>query len=424
MGGEGVWIRCLERFEAWCDAAFPLAIALLCLNQRTPAFLVLLVWLVVRLVQQLPRHPLVVVFLLLLGAQAGQFVLERDLQPSSASDPLVIALGLVAMLGRSALQWRTSLRWVALSIVPLALWAAGQDPSARLDLPVGGLNRLGFLLGILELAAWASIWLSRSVWTRCLYGVLTVLAIPMVLHNGSRVTLLAPACAVLVAATGVVIRGRPEGCPAAWVGLVNWLQRRRRVLLLITAVGSAVVLQTALSWYLDPSVAQKNVLSDRGRFETALCWVSQPLRRGADKALLGLGYNRSVQVRCGGKRVSALVEVGRPEGLPHAHNLFAQVFAENGLLGLASLLVVLGLLVWRLRLIFAGVAGWAQAEITVLFGLPLLVYLLLNGLVSSFQIFLMSNQLLIGLGLATFWSRDQRTVVESTGCQSENAFST
>jgi hypothetical protein len=423
MGGEGGWSRFLQSVEGWWDAAFPLAIALLCLDQRTPAFLVLLVWLVVRLVQQLPRHPLVAVFLLLLGAQAGQFVLERDLQPSSASDPLVIALGLVAMLGRSALQWRISLRWVALSIVPLAFWAAGQDPAARLDLPVGGINRLGFLLGIVQLAAWASIWLSRSAWTRLSYGALTVLSIPMVLQNGSRVTLLAPACAVLLALTCVVIRGRSEGCPAGWEGLVNWLQRRRRVLLLITAVGCAVVLQTVLSWYLDPGVAQKNVLSDRGRIDTALCWASQPLRRGADKALLGVGYNRSVQVRCSGKRLPAVAEAGRPEGLPHAHNLFAQVFAENGLLGLTSLAVVLGLLLWRLRLMLSGLAGWAQAEITVLFGFPLLVYLLLNGLVSSFQIFLMSNQLLIGLGLASFWPHPQGTAAESAGCHNDRVLS-
>jgi len=420
--GSG-WGWFLERFEGWCDLAFPLAIALLCLDQRTPAFSLLLVWLLVRLGQQVPRRPLVAVFLLLLGAQAGQFVLERDLQPSSASDPLVIALGLVAMLGRSALQWRSTLRCVALSIVPLALWAAGQDPAVRLDLPVGGLNRLGFLLGILQLAAWASIWLSRCAWTRFLYGTLTILSVPMVLHNGSRVTLLAPACAVLVGVACVVIRRGSEGFPGAWLGFVNWIQQRRHVLMLIASFVCVLLLQTTLSWYLNPGVAQRNVLSDRGRIETALCWASQPLGRGVDKALLGVGYNRSVQVRCTGKKLPAVAEVGRPEGLPHAHNLFAQVFAENGLLGFGSLMVLLGLMVWRMRLILSGVAGWENAEIAVLFGLPLLVYLLLNGLVSSFQIFLMSNQLLIGLGLASLWPY-RESAPDSGGCHKEMPLST
>lgn len=417
MGGEGGWHRFLQPFEGWWDAAFPLVIALLCLDQRTPGFLVLLGWLVVRLIQQLPRHPVVAVFLLLLGAQAGQFVLERDLQPSSASDPLVIALGLVAMLGRSELQWRNTLRWVALSIVPLALWAAGQDQAARLDLPVGGLNRLGFLLGFVQLSAWASIWLSRSAWTRLFYGALTAVTIPMVLHNGSRVTLLSPACAVLLAVTCFVIRGRSEGCPAAWVRLLRWRRQWLCLMVLIGLLGGGLCLNR---WYLSPALAGGNVLSDRGRIDTALCWANQPLRRGGEKALLGLGYNRSVQVHCSGKRLQALAEAGRPEGLPHAHNLFAQVFAENGLLGLTSLAVVVGLLFWRLRLMLSGVAGWVQAEITLVFGLPLLVYLLLNGLVSSFQIFLMSNQLLIGLGLASFWPRHQGMVVEATGSGSHN----
>lgn len=428
MAGNAGWLdsgwgRLVERFEGWWDIAFPLAVALLCLDQRTLAFLLLLVWLLVRLAQQVPRRPLVAVFLLLLGAQAGQFVLERDLQPSSASDPLVIALGLVAMLGRSALQWRTTLRCIALSIIPLALWAAGQDQMARLDLPVGGLNRLGFLLGILQLASWASLWLSRCAWTRIFYGALTVIAMRMVLHNGSRVTLLAPACAVLLAVAYVVVRGSSEGCPRAWVGLVKWLHRRQYILVLTTVFGCFVLLQTTLSWYLNPGEAQKYVLSDRGRIETALCWASQPLRRDVDKFLLGVGYNRSVQARCTGERLPAVAEGGRPEGLPHAHNLFAQVFAENGFLGFSSLAVVLGLLVWRLRLILLGVAGWLQTEITVLFGLPLLVYLLLNGLVSSFQIFLMSNQLLIGLGLASFWPY-QQSAQDSGGSHKETPLST
>lgn len=428
MIGDGRWLDSgwawfLERFEGWWDMAFPLAIALLCLDQRTPAFLFLLGWLMVRLGQQVPRRPLVAVFLLLLGAQAGQFVLERDLQPSSASDPLVIALGLVAMLGRSSLQWRATLRCVALSIVPLALWAAGQDPAVRLDLPVGGINRLGFLLGILQLASWASIWLSRCAWLRLFYGALTIFAIPMVFHNGSRVTLMAPACAVLFSFAYVVIRGGSDGCPRAWVGLVNWLQKKRYVLILMSAFGCVVVLQTALSWYMNPGVAKINVLSDRGRIETALCWASQPMRRGVDKSLLGVGYNRAVQVRCTGKRLPSVAEAGRPEGLPHAHNLFAQVFAENGFLGLSSLVVVLGLLLFRLRLILSGVAGWEQAEIAALFGLPLLVYLLLNGLVSSFQIFLMSNQLLIGLGLASFWPFQESKPESGGGCHKETPLS-
>ena len=395
-------IGLVERFDRWLDAAFPLAVGLLCLDQRTPAFLVLLVWLIWRLSLQIPRQPLVLVFLVLLGAQAGLFVLERDLQPSSASDPLVIALGFVAMAGRSSQQWRNTLAWIALSVLPLGIWAAGQDPTVRLDLPVGGLNRLGFLLGLLQLSGWASIWLSRVWPQRLAFAALTVATVPMILHNGSRVALLAPLLAVLASFTAALWIKRPlERLPSGWELVVPF---RRAWTLALTGLLLMSLLLVLRYWYFSPAVARVNILSDRGRIETAQCWARQPWRKGGARLLLGLGYNDAVQKRCLGRQLPALDEVGRREGLPHAHNLFAQVMAENGLLGMSSLAVVIGLLIWRLLGTIFAAPGFTSAKLVFVYGMPLLVYLLLNGLVSSFQLFLMSNQLLIGLGLAAFWA--------------------
>lgn len=402
---------CAEALLAWLDGpldlAFPIAVGLLCLDQRTPAFLTLLVWLIFRLAQQAGRQPLAGVFLLLLGAQAGQFVLERDLQPSSASDPLVIALGCVAMLGRSPQQWVRTLRWIALSIVPLAIWAAGQDPALPLDPPVGGINRLGFLLGLLQLAAWASIWCSRTWWARLFFGGLVMAAIHLALHNGSRVALFAPLLAFTLSMGLMLLLLRPgTGLSQLWIVLLRWRRSLLALLLTVCLCAGGVVIQR---WYFSPSSAgEMNALSDLGRVETASCWARQPLKRGGEKLLLGLGYNQAVQARCTAKQVPSLRQMQRPVGLPHAHHLFAQVFAENGLLGLVSLVAVLSLLAWRLwfglRLeLRLGVCGLA-----FLYSLPLLLYLLMNGLVSSFQIFLMSNQLLIGVALASLWPASER----------------
>lgn len=390
-------VVCLDRVA---DGAFPIAIGLLCLDARYPAYVLLLVWLIWRLLLQLQRHPLVAVFLLLLGAQAGQFVLERDLQPSSVSDPLVIALGFVAMVGRSDRQWRQALAWISASLVPLLIWALLQDPAQRLDLPVGGLNRLGFLLGLLQLASWASGWLAGRTVSRWFFHGLALLAIPLLLRNGSRVALLAPLLAV-IATVLLALWRNPHWLPQPWQ---RW--RRWRAPILSVALGASVVgaVAAAQLWYLNPTMPGGNVLSDRGRVDTALCWMRQPARRGDKKFVFGLGYNENVQRYCNGRKIASLREAGRPEGLPHAHNSFAQIAAENGLLGVLSFLALMALV---LRQLF-----WPDPRIQVshayatrmfCFAVPLLGYLLLTGMVSSFQLFLMSNQLLIGLGLASLW---------------------
>jgi hypothetical protein len=392
--------------DPWMDATFPVATGLLCLDARYPAYVLLFLWLVWRLMLQVKRQPLVVVFLLLLGAQAGQFVLERDLQPSSASDPLVIALGFVAMAGRRDAQWRDTLYWVSLCMLPLIVWSLGQDPLQPLDLPVGGINRLGFLLGILQLACWASAWMAGDWWKRCLFAGLAIGSVPMLIQNGSRVGLLAPLVAVL-ATLVIALAFRPNWLPKATKGL---LAARRKILLLVLLLGlasSGVVLR---HWYYEPSLApvadqspaSLNVLSDAGRLQTALCWANQPIRSGGKRFVFGLGNNTVVQRRCDGRKVSSMRLMGRPEGLPHAHNLFAQIFAENGLIGVISLGAVLALLAHKAWSSQASSSSFAARRF--FFAVPLLIYFLLNALVSSFQLFMLSNQLLIGLGLATLWS--------------------
>ena len=401
------WITpLLPRADPWLDAAFPIAVAVLYAGQRTPAFLILLAWLIWRLCQQISRYPLALVFLLLLGAQAGNIVLERGLQPSSASDPLVIALGFVAMLGRSPQQWQNTLRWLALAIVPIAIWALTQDSALPLDPPVGGINRLGFLLGMLQLAAWAAGCLAAGWWSRLLFWGLAAAVVPMALQNGSRVALLAAPMAIVVSVGLAFWQQRSDWLPGNWG---RWMRWRRPVLLgLLLSLGllSGLLIQR---WYLNPPVGSLDGLSDRARLETARCWAAQPLRRGDERLLLGAGYNNDVQKRCDGRRLPVLnaMQPPRPAGLPHAHNLFVQIWAENGLLGLLSLITTLALLARQAWRDCSQVP--MQGKRVLVFALPVLLYLLMNGLVSSFQLFLMSNQLLVGLALASLWPDCRRS---------------
>lgn len=384
--------------DLWMDAAFPIAIAFLCVDARYPAYALLLLWLVWRLVLKVGSQPVMVVFLLLLGALAGQFVLERDLQPSSVSDPLVIAMGFVSMIGRQDWQWRNTLRWVSLCMIPLLIWSFSQDPLQALDLPVGGINRLGFLLGLLQLTCWGSVWMAGLWLTRCFFAGLAIGSVPLLIHNGSRVGLFAPPIAMLVTLV-IALACRPLWLPSFMKGLLVSRKRILSFIIVLWVVIGGVVLN---HWY-HGAESQINLLSDRGRVETALCWARQPFRGDGKRLVFGLGHNLAVQRRCDVRQVPSMQVMNRPEGLPHAHNLFAQVLAENGLFGALSLSVLLALLARRAL----SAESLTQTDVTrrFFFAIPFLVFLLINAFVSSFQIFMMTNQLLISLGLASLWPR-------------------
>ncbi len=86
------------------------------------------------------------------------------------------------------------------------------------------------------------------------------------------------------------------------------------------------------------------------------------------------------------------------KGLQHAHNFYAQIFAETGLSGL---LVAVGMTIAGFR------AAWRQhLAKTMVVSLPLLIYITLMALGLTFWQVMMINQVLVGYSLAALTAKE------------------
>jgi O-antigen ligase len=207
--------------------------------------------------------------------------------------------------------------------------------------------------------------------------------------SGSRAALAAPLLSLLLAA------------------ILQHYSKGRSLIQALLSLGliAGLILGSLQLWYRYSPDAAINRLSDGMRFPTALCWAKAPIQQG--KALFGLGYNQKVRSHCDGDHLPIVRAAGRPEGLPHAHNVGAQLMAETGLAGLTALV---GTCLWagqrlRQRLIAAPCGD----PIVLNTLLPLGLYLLLMAMSTSYEIYLMLNQVLIGFTLAALTSPNKET---------------
>ena len=374
----------LSLIDPWLDLAFPLATALLCLDQSRWAYGVLGLWLLLRLARQALKEHWAWLLVGLFLVNAGIILNDKGMQPSDPTDLMVIALAFAAGLHRSTRQWRTSFAWISSSLIPLGIYSMLINGPDLLKFPGFNVNRLSFLLGILMITAWGLGRSSPDKRSSVGWLCMASLTLPLAVMSGSRAALAAPLLSLLLAA---ILRhcskGRSLVKALLGLGLIAGL-----------SLGSLQL------WYRYAPDAAINRLSDGMRFPTALCWAKAPLKQG--KALFGLGYNQKVRSHCDGDHLPIVRAAGKPEGLPHAHNVGAQLMAETGLAGLTALV---GTCFWvgqrlRQRLI-AAPSGDTLVLSTLL---PLSVYLLLMAMTTSYEIYLMLNQVLIGFTLAALTS--------------------
>jgi len=95
------------------------------------------------------------------------------------------------------------------------------------------------------------------------------------------------------------------------------------------------------------------------------------------------------------------------KGLPHAHNSYVQILAETGIVGLGAVLIAaiwIARMVQRPRLKQA-MERTASDELALKVALPIVIYLAITGVTTSFHLFLPLNQILIGYLLAMFSAR-------------------
>ncbi|MFO7629232.1 MAG: O-antigen ligase family protein [Prochlorococcaceae cyanobacterium] len=383
--------RLEQGLDSWIDLIFPLATTCLSFDNRQAAYSLLTLWIACRLALNCRSERLNWILLGLLLVNAGTIALDRDLQPSSPSDLLIIALAFAAGLNRSAQQWKRSLQLISLSALPLLALLIIHPPNAPdvLQLPGFNVNRLAFLTGILLISGWSMARAGAFTAMR-LGGLSIVLAcLAIAILTKSRAAVIAPILAIILSyiVESLLIR-KPSAA------------KRRRAWLAMAATG-LIALGSAYQWYGRGSLSHEDLTSDGMRLPTALCWANQAFQNPTAMAY-GWGFNQRVRSRCDGDNIPILLQVSppRPKGLPHAHNLYAQVLGETGLSGF---LAVLAATLWAGKKLLSR----PRTEIKIpsesllcSYLAPLSTYLLLNTLFTSFHIYLMPSQILIGYSLA------------------------
>jgi hypothetical protein len=364
----------LQGVEPWLDAVFPIATALFCLRQRLLAHSLLTVYLLVRLLIQRNAMPWRWILISLLIVNAGLIIEDRDIRPGGSSDYLIIALSFAAGLQKSDQQWQRSLIWMASCIAPLlafSLQAGDRLLIANSSFMGFNINKIGFLAGLLTVIAYDLLRQARTPLARAGASLLIAAGVSEALLSQSRAAIAVPLVVISI----------------DQLARLKWTARRSLVTVLTCLlIGSAAV----HTWYGGFRI-KGNTLSDLNRFATTRCWLTSTID-SREGMFFGLGYGKPAQQFCGPKTIPSLKVMDRAKGLSHAHNLYAQLFAETGIAGLVLSLVLTWLALrraWHLQ---------TTGQRPVAF--PLILYLVLMALGITFWQVLMLNQVLIGYSLA------------------------
>lgn len=410
----------LTRADHWLDLCLPASTTALLAAQQTLAYSLLGLWLVARLGLRCKSQPLYLIFLGITLTTMGELVLERGNKPSDSYDLLIMALAFAAGAQRQANRWTHSLTLISTCLIPITAAAILKPPDLLLQFPEINVNRLSFLLGLLLTATWGRAELSGDRRTKLSWLAWGSLSIPLSLMSGSRAPLILPAIAIAIAkllSNNQLTHTKED-------------KSRRQALQRIAAasamIGALLLVSTQL-WYRYSSESEINRISDTWRTNTALCWAKQPLKQG--QPWLGLGHANTIRRKCNNSKLPEMGEAvekshlskeqrdvairAAAKGLPHAHNTYAQIFAETGLLGVSAI-TLLG--IWLARKAqqsrFKRTIERTDArQLIQKASLPIAIYFAITAATTSFHIYLPLNQILIGYLLASFSARagDQAT---------------
>ena len=258
-------------------------------------------------------------FVLLLYSRS--WWLNQMPHPVAAQDGLLLVGALMAAACVPPQRWQILLR-LPLLVLPVLLFQFGPKPWT--PNPLAGPNQGGYLLGLILLLALARFSLqNQSQWQRLLAGTATALAGLMVWQTGSRAALVA---AFLAAALLWIQRGALFG--SIW---------KRGFLL--SVLGAAALMLKQLLRPSSTGIPGIDFSSDTGRLAIAQCYGAIPFS-GNNRFLYGIGFDRA------GEFCTDPIHGGVAD---HAHNIYLQLFASTGLLGIVGLVLLFGLLVlvWR-----------------------------------------------------------------------------
>jgi len=386
----------VERLRAavlWLDALIPLSLLGFAFERNadpTVTVWILVLWCGLKLATRLAKTPLygVLIGVLLVSLSA----LFHPLTISAPTDLILVLLACAAGLQQTPRQWRIAF-WCLLAIVlvclPFVEWdrfngnlelipfAPLRDwlPQEAIRIQRITINRSAYLFGLFSLIGY-SLWrFERRPGLRRLAAVLASLSFVLALATGSRAAFAYPVLAVLF--TEAFWRYR------------HVVARYARVLAASLLVGG-LCFNVLLYWPSGPIA--KGDPSDVGRAEVAQCFVSESVRSWQD-FLGGQGYDR-VSDRCAQK----VFLPNSNKGIPHSHNAFLQVLADQGVV--AVLLMVLVLWAGLTRL-FSSLGR--VAPVLSFVGLSCWLFMLAAALVESTLLKTVLQQVMTGYLLAIPW---------------------
>ena len=377
----------------WLDLLLPLSLmGLLWERSGNPAGMVwmLAIWCGLKFVRWLPSQP---VYGVLIGVLV--VILSAVIHPVSGSAPtdlLLVLLAFAAGLQQTKDQWRIAL-WLVLATVIVSLpfvelsrfngnldaipWATLRDalPQGAVRIQKITINRSAYLYGLFSLIGYGLWRFERRFWPSALAALVGGLSYVLVCGTGSRAALFFPLATVVV--TELCWRHR------------QWVAKRAR-LLATSVLLLSLLFNLTLYWPSGPVAAQDP--SDVGRAQIAQCFVQQALRSLPDLAV-GQGYDR-VSDHCAAR----VFLPGYTKGIPHAHNVFVQALADQGLVTFVLMAIALGLIFQRLL-----VGLGSDAAPLCLTGLACALYILASSLVESTLLKTSLQQVVSGYLLAIAW---------------------
>jgi hypothetical protein len=262
------------------------------------------------------------------------------------SDYLMIVVAFAATYRLSIRFWAWFLRVYALALpmggmVSLLLFLFNQ-PDGPFEAGDLSINQTAFLFG--TCLTIASCFLLRAFSaarsqegkrsTLILWATSAVCSALLVLSTQSRAALGFPLIAILV----ILAFGERDRL-SGWINHLNGFlfttkSARTKSAISVLAIGAVVIalLLTMLLMYSNMS----NTVSDTHRLYLLRCYFGG-MFKGNNSFLYGLGFTRASQGICH--------NIGLIRGTTHAHNIFAQVAADNGFIALLFLGILVALLI-------------------------------------------------------------------------------
>ena len=385
----------VERLRAgvpWLDALIPLSLLGFAFERNadpTVTVWILALWCGLKLLSRLPKTPLygVLIGVLLVSLSA----LFHPLTVSAPTDLVLVLLACAAGLQQTPRQWRLAF-WCLLATVLICLpfvewdrfngnlelipWAQLREwlPQEAVRIQRITISRSAYLFGLFSLVGY-SLWrFEQRNALRWLAAIPGALSFALAFGTGSRAAFGYPILAVLL--TEIVWRYR------------SLVMRHARSLATALLVGG-ICFNMLLYWPLSPVQVDP---SDVGRAEVARCFIAESARSWHE-FLGGQGYDR-VSDRC----VKQVFLPDPPRGIPHAHNAFLQVLADQGVVAVLMMLVALWAGFTRL---FSNLGRAAPALSFV--GLSCWLFMFAAALVESTLLKTVLQQVVSGYLLAIPW---------------------